>query len=103
MTDEKNTDEMPAEAAEQQAEDTAKDEKPKKKRGRPRKSAAKPKEIKIEVNVSDALGQIIPLEQMLPDKLHIVPLNGRPIRRGRFYRRGAGKERRGRADVRRPA
>lgn len=84
MTDEKNTDEMPAEAAEQQAADTAKDEKPKKKRGRPRKSAAKPKEIKIEVNVGDALGQIIPLEQMLPDKLHIVPLNGRPMFPGIF-------------------
>ncbi|MDE6736724.1 MAG: LON peptidase substrate-binding domain-containing protein, partial [Treponemataceae bacterium] len=75
---------MPAEAAEQQAADTAKDEQPKKKRGRPRKSAEKPKEIKIEVNVSDALGQIIPLEQMLPDKLHIVPLNGRPMFPGIF-------------------
>ncbi|MDE5797914.1 MAG: LON peptidase substrate-binding domain-containing protein, partial [Treponemataceae bacterium] len=34
--------------------------------------------------MSDALGQIIPLEQMLPDKLHIVPLNGRPMFPGIF-------------------
>ena len=81
------------------------DSAPKKKRGRPRKADAekkstatkhakkdegphddggKPNEIKIEVDMSNLMGQIIPVEQMLPNKLHLIPLGGRPMFPGIF-------------------
>ena len=70
----------------------------KKKRGRPRKTEKSsdgqknadgekgdaPHEIKIEVDMSNLMGQIIPVEQMLPNKLHLIPLGGRPMFPGIF-------------------
>ncbi|MCH5289237.1 MAG: endopeptidase La [Treponema sp.] len=83
MTDEKDTDEPQIETTERQPEDTQADEKPKKRRGRPRKEA-KPKEIRIEVDVSGAAGQIVPVEQLLPNKLRLIALGGRPMFPGIF-------------------
>ena len=83
MTDEKDTDEPQIETTERQPEDTQTDEKPKKRRGRPRKEA-KPKEIRIEVDVSGAAGQIVPVEQLLPNKLRLIALGGRPMFPGIF-------------------
>ena len=83
MTDEKDTDEPQIETTERQPEDTQAAEKPKKRRGRPRKEA-KPKEIRIEVDVSGAAGQIVPVEQLLPNKLRLIALGGRPMFPGIF-------------------